>query len=99
VYWGYVTTGLMREGGHVIFLSGWVFLIWAAGDLVPAWILATGFGLVRAAEIAVMMLLPALAENKLNLLWQLNDLVGISVVVVLLVAIAVLISRTSKKLA
>lgn len=98
LYWGAATTGLMREGGHVIFLSGWVFFIWAAGDKVPAWVLGRTFSLVRAIEVLAMMFVPSMATASpwLSDVWLLNDGFWLLVAAASLGGVAWQISRTSE---
>jgi hypothetical protein len=79
LYWGVTTTGLMREGGHVIFLSTWIFLVWAAGDRIPTWVFGMSFCAVRAVEVYVTLFAPALVSGSWGGLWLLNDLCWLAV--------------------
>lgn len=95
-YMGIVSTGIMRDGGHVLFLTGWVFLVWAAGDQVPAWILGLGFGALRASEVFAMMFVPSLAASgwRSNE-WLLNDVFWLLIAAASLALLTWKISRPS----
>ncbi len=95
-YMGIVSTGIMRDGGHVLFLTGWAFLVWAAGDKVPAWVLGRAFSLVRAIEVLAMMFVPAMATASpwLSDDWLLNDVFWLLVAAASLAVITWQISQT-----
>ena len=78
-YWGAAITGIMRECGHVFFLSGWIFLLWSAGDRIPAWTKSWTFPTLRAAGILAMMFMPALLANNADPAWRINDVFWIVV--------------------
>lgn len=99
LYWGIATTGLMREGGHVIFLGGWAFLVWSAADRIPAWTVALPFGAVRATEVFAMMFVPSLASGTWGGIWLLNDLAWLAVTAAGLAAVVWTSSRGSLDLA
>lgn len=74
-YWGAYITGMMREAGHVLFLSGWGFLAWAAADAVPRWLQRTPGLLLRSAELLLALHASALVAGAgtFSPEWRLND--------------------------
>ena len=74
LYFGVSSMGMMCEPGHVLFLSGWVFLIWGAGDQFPRWTMSKVFAAMRATEVFLMMFAPTLVNGTWDRLWLLNDL-------------------------
>lgn len=93
VYWGAFSTGLMREGGHVLFLTGWIFLVWAAADRIPGWVPTGAFAAFRGVEVLAMMFLPTLADGTRDTAWLLNDAVWLLVAIASVAASAWLASR------
>ncbi len=79
LYWGVATTGLMREAGHVLFLTGWVFLVWSAGDRVPAWVTGPVFAALRAIEVMGMMFATAFVAGNWGGIWLVNDWLWLAV--------------------
>lgn len=99
VYWGAATTGLMREAGHVLFLTGWVFFVWASADELPRWISSHGFAGARALETLAMMFAPSLQSLQADFLtsgWLLNDIVWFSVSVMCTLAAAATSARAMR---
>jgi hypothetical protein len=81
IYYGATITGVMRECGHVFFLSGWIFLVWSAEDLVPKWIFSPGFLGLRGLEVLLMMFASSLipASRTWSSVWALNDALWLAV--------------------
>lgn len=73
LYWGVTTTGLMREGAHVVFLSAWIFLAWAGAERLPAVLFSRAFIALRGIEVLAMMFVPALVAGVWQINWLLND--------------------------
>jgi hypothetical protein len=87
LYWGVTATGLLSDAGHVLFLSGWVFFVWAAGDQIPSWTLSRGFAALRATEVFLMMFGPTLVNGTWDGLWLLNDLLWATICALSLVGV------------
>jgi hypothetical protein len=81
LFWGVATTGLMRESGHVLFLSGWVFLVWAGADRIPPWVMGRLFTSLRVIEVLAMMFGTAFVAGNWGGTWLINDLVWLVVAV------------------
>ncbi len=88
LYWGVTMTGLMREGGHVLFFSAWVFLIWAAGGEIPRWFTSRPVYVLRALEVLALMFVPAIGENRWDQAWRLNDLVWLPIAAACVLGVA-----------
>ncbi|MBS0630710.1 MAG: hypothetical protein JSS11_02270 [Verrucomicrobia bacterium] len=86
IYWGAASTGIMRECGHVIFLAGWIFLAWSAGDALPAWIFSGWFLALRALELWLVMYAPAFvpASRPWSAAWAGSDILWLFVSAIIL---------------
>jgi hypothetical protein len=75
VYWGAYITGMMREAGHVLFLSGWAFLAWAAADAVPGWLQRTPGLVLRGGELLLALFASTLVAGRSSFSpnWIVND--------------------------
>ena len=77
----------MRESGHVLFLTGWIFLVWAAADKIPSWVTARWFMAIRALEILAMMFVTAFVAQNGGGIWLVNDVIWFIVAVASVVAV------------
>lgn len=97
VYWGAATTGIMRQCGHVVFLSSWVFLVWAGGQSLPDWSRSPRFIGARAIEVLAVVWGPTLATSSglWGPPWALNDLLWFGLAVLSVVGVAALVIRSA----